>query len=268
MPADETRMPIGRFAASVRLSVKALRHYDELGLLRPAVVDPRTGYRYYARSQARDAVMIAMLRELELPLAVVREALAATPEELKPLLDREARRLERELAQRGRALRSLQRIARAGRLAPYVVQVRREAPLAVARLTIETTPEALVPESTAAVYRLLDALRGAGWVECGPVLCVNEAPDDEGRQRVHACAAVEAGFAPPRGIERATLPGGDVAWLVHEGPFEELGLAHHALHAWVQEQGHAATGPVREIYRNDPAEVAEEALLTEVCLPI
>jgi membrane-associated phospholipid phosphatase len=61
-------MPIGRFAASVRLSVKALRHYDELGLLEPACVDAATGYRYYAPAQAREALLIGMLRELELPL--------------------------------------------------------------------------------------------------------------------------------------------------------------------------------------------------------
>ena len=39
-------LPIGRFARATRLSVKALRHYDELGLLRPAFVDPSSGYRY------------------------------------------------------------------------------------------------------------------------------------------------------------------------------------------------------------------------------
>jgi Predicted transcriptional regulators len=51
-------MPIGKFARACRLSVKALRHYDEERLLRPAHVDERTGYRYYTREQVRDAVTI------------------------------------------------------------------------------------------------------------------------------------------------------------------------------------------------------------------
>ena len=55
-------MPIGRFARACRLSVKALRHYDEEQLLRPAHIDERTGYRYYTREQVRDAVTIGMLR--------------------------------------------------------------------------------------------------------------------------------------------------------------------------------------------------------------
>jgi DNA-binding transcriptional MerR regulator len=55
-------MPICKFARACRLSVKALRHYDEERLLRPAHVDERTGYRYYTQDQVRDAVTIGMLR--------------------------------------------------------------------------------------------------------------------------------------------------------------------------------------------------------------
>ncbi|HEY6558187.1 MAG TPA: GyrI-like domain-containing protein [Polyangiaceae bacterium] len=49
---------------------------------------------------------------------------------------------------------------------------------------------------------------------------------------------------------------------------EELGLAHHALHAWAQEHEHAQAGDVREIYLNDPATVPPEELVTEVLLPV
>src|SRR5882724_4024188 len=61
-------MSIGRFARLTGLSVKALRHYDELGLLRPAAVDPETGYRSYSSAQLARAEAIRMLRRLELPL--------------------------------------------------------------------------------------------------------------------------------------------------------------------------------------------------------
>jgi DNA-binding transcriptional MerR regulator len=61
-------MPIGRFARVTGLTVKALRHYDEVGLLRPAAVDPETGYRSYSSDQVRRAETIRMLRRLELPL--------------------------------------------------------------------------------------------------------------------------------------------------------------------------------------------------------
>ena len=61
-------MSIGRFARLTGLTVKALRHYDELGLLRPASVDAETGYRSYGAEQVHRAETIRALRRLELPL--------------------------------------------------------------------------------------------------------------------------------------------------------------------------------------------------------
>jgi DNA-binding transcriptional MerR regulator len=61
-------MTIGRFARVTGLTVKALRHYDDVGLLRPAAVAPQTGYRSYSSGQVRAAERIRMLRRLELPL--------------------------------------------------------------------------------------------------------------------------------------------------------------------------------------------------------
>jgi hypothetical protein len=53
---DEALLPIGQFARLGRLSIKQLRHHDELGLLVPAYVDEHTGYRYHRHEQARCAV--------------------------------------------------------------------------------------------------------------------------------------------------------------------------------------------------------------------
>ncbi|MFF1447284.1 MerR family transcriptional regulator [Streptomyces sp. NPDC058274] len=71
---------IGAFAKACRLSPKALRLYDELALLRPARVDPVTGYRYYAIGQLEQARLVAWLRRLGLPLARIRQVCAMTPE--------------------------------------------------------------------------------------------------------------------------------------------------------------------------------------------
>ena len=80
-------MPIGRFSRLTGLTVKALRHYDELGLLRPAAVDPETGYRSYSSDQVSRAETIRTLRRLELPLDDVATILATDdPAVLKRLL--------------------------------------------------------------------------------------------------------------------------------------------------------------------------------------
>jgi serine/threonine protein phosphatase PrpC len=72
-------MTIGAFSKACRLSPKALRLYDELELLRPARVDPETGYRYYAPEQLEQARLVAWLRRLGMPLAEIREVRALPP---------------------------------------------------------------------------------------------------------------------------------------------------------------------------------------------
>src|SRR5918997_1524812 len=68
-------LTIGRFAQLSGLSVKALRHYDDMGLLAPAHVDPESGYRWYQGSQARSGAIISVLRSMGVPLDVVRRVL-------------------------------------------------------------------------------------------------------------------------------------------------------------------------------------------------
>ncbi len=92
---DDDLLPIGRFARLAGLSVGALRHYDELGVLTPAVVDPETSYRRYRSSQLEDARTIARLRELEVPLEEIRDVLAADdPAERARRLDAHRARIE------------------------------------------------------------------------------------------------------------------------------------------------------------------------------
>src|SRR5919206_2487735 len=79
-------LTIGRFADATGLTVKALRHYDAIGLLQPAHVDPTTGYRYYDTGQVEDAVAIRRLRALELPLEEIRTLLEADGETLRDRL--------------------------------------------------------------------------------------------------------------------------------------------------------------------------------------
>ncbi|WP_440578187.1 MerR family transcriptional regulator [Streptomyces sp. AC154] len=75
-PPEAALITIGAFARLSRLSAKALRRYDELGLLEPALVDPVNGYRYYDPAQARTARLVAWLRRIGMPLARITEVIA------------------------------------------------------------------------------------------------------------------------------------------------------------------------------------------------
>jgi DNA-binding transcriptional MerR regulator len=93
MTSDDL-IPIGRFARTVGLSIGALRHYDELDLLRPADVDPDTGYRRYRVDQVHDAMAIRRLRDLEVPIEEIREIVRADdPAERRRLLERHRARV-------------------------------------------------------------------------------------------------------------------------------------------------------------------------------
>ncbi|MGW3009311.1 MerR family transcriptional regulator [Streptomyces sp. NPDC001219] len=77
---NDALLTIGAFARASRLSPKALRLYDELGLLPPARVDPHSGYRHYAPAQLERARLVAWLRRLGMPLARIREVCALAPD--------------------------------------------------------------------------------------------------------------------------------------------------------------------------------------------
>ena len=72
-------MTIGAFAERTRLSRKALRLYDRLGLLPPARTDPGSGYRFYSEDQVASARLVALLRRLGMPLAVIADITARPP---------------------------------------------------------------------------------------------------------------------------------------------------------------------------------------------
>lgn len=130
-PVDDDLLPIGRFARLTGLSIGALRHYDELDLIRPAEVDRFTGYRRYRREQVETARAIARLRDLEVPLDEIRVVLAADdPAEWRRRVAEHRARIEARINRLQRVLHVLGQLS-AGR-EPLVSDTAATAP---------TTPE-------------------------------------------------------------------------------------------------------------------------------
>lgn len=90
---------IGALARESGLPISALRFYDAAGVLRPAFVDPATGYRWYTTDQCDQARLVARLRRVEMPVADICDVLAARhdPASAQALLDRHLERLENDL---------------------------------------------------------------------------------------------------------------------------------------------------------------------------
>jgi DNA-binding transcriptional MerR regulator len=104
----QERLTIGAFARLTGLSAKALRHYDALGLLRPAAVEAN-GYRAYDRDQIETGRRIRRLRDLDVPLEEIR-AVLDDPSQAPKRLDAYAREVEADLFRRQRILHRLRNL--------------------------------------------------------------------------------------------------------------------------------------------------------------
>lgn len=102
-------LQIGEFSRLSRISVRMLRHYDQVGLLKPAEQDAQTGYRRYAVSQLAEANRITVLRDLGFPIREIGRLAHADDGELARALDDRARELEESIGREQRRLADLRR---------------------------------------------------------------------------------------------------------------------------------------------------------------
>lgn len=268
----ENLVPIGRFSRMTRLSIKALRRYDELGLLEPAVVDPLSSYRYYTYSQANRAEAIRTLRGLDMPLEQIRELLESDdPEIVGKLLELHRGELAERLERHRRMLAFIERlIERKEGVMPYEVQVK-EIPAQHAAIVRRHASSATIGQEIMQGFGLLgEAIGRAGVPMSGPpFLVMHDVIDEETEGEFELGFPLAVPFEGGGEVQGVELPATTVAWTLHHGPYDEVGPAYHTLTGWIQEHGHEITGPPREVYLTDPSETPDPTdYLTEVQFPI
>jgi len=92
--------------------------------------------------------------------------------------------------------------------------------------------------------------------------------DKEGNADIEVAVPVAGEVAGTDEIKRYELPGGKMAKTVHRGPYQDCGPTYESLFKWLEENGKQLTGPIREVYLNDPQEVPPAELLTEIYAPV
>jgi effector-binding domain-containing protein len=265
-------LPIGRFSRMSRLSIKALRLYDEQALLLPSWVDPASGYRYYRAAQARHAEAIRILRMVDMPLEEIREVLAEDdPALITKRLAMHRERLAARLADQERMLRFLEGlIDRGGTIVPYDIDIKHAPEQQVASVSMRTTLATISASIGEGFAVLMGALADAATPPVGaPFIIYHEVIDEQTEGDVELCIPVTAAVAGSHGhVEFKVIPGAMVAATTHRGPYDEISPAYHTVTGWIQDHGHQIAGPPREIYLNDPQSVLPDDLLTEVQFPI
>lgn len=269
---NEQLVPIGRFATTTRLSVKALRHYDEIGLLQPAHVDPDSGYRYYALGQANRAEAIRVLRGVDMPLEQIAEVLQAidgSPDVVRKVLDEHRRHLSDELDRHRRMLAFLERLLTDEEtLMSYDITVQTLPATTIASVREHTSLEEIGTALEAGFGRVFGALAQRGQSPAGaPLVIYHEmSADDPGEIEIAIPCAGRDDL--DQGVAVRTLDEVDAAVTIHHGPYVQIAPAYHALTTWMAEHGHEAAGPPREVYITDPEQVPEDKLQTRIEWPI
>lgn len=242
---------IGDFSRLTQVTVKALRHYDRLGLLKPDRIDPASGYRYYTGAQVPRLNRIRVLKDLGFSLEQIGHLLDAdlSPAQLRGML------LAKQQEVRDQVATEQQRLER---IEAHLRQIEREPPgdrhvVTLKRITAQRVAslQAILPAYPAVgalfgelhAYQHRHGLHATAWTALWP---------DGGycESGIHAEATfTTADPLPPHArIRGRTLPGVEtMASVRHHGPMSTVGEAHLALLGWIEANGYRLAGPTRTL---------------------
>jgi len=250
---------IGAFARVAQVSVRTLHHYDDVGLLPPAHVDPQTGYRWYRAEQLPRLNRILALRDLGLPLTEVRRVVddEVSVDELRGMLrlrQAEARdRMAKEADRLTRVEARLREMELDGWIGEYDVVVKALGAAHVA--LVDTTAPSFGNATLGPIFdslfgELFGELNRAGVGITGPHLALYEPSDDPAAPiTVMAAVPIDDGDVSPGRVRVVDLPSvARAAVTVHRGSMARVEDGYRALLRWADETGEQIDGYSREVY--------------------
>ena len=270
---EDPLLSIGVFARRSRLSMKALRLYDRLGLLAPAQVDSDTGYRRYRESQLATARLVVMLRRLDMPLAQVAEIVAAPAAHGAELVEAHWASVERRTAgQRELAAHVRARLLGAEAGAQQLdVRVRDVPEQRVLTEQGHMQVDKLSAWIGAALGRLVGAAGSVGGV-VGPVFVVYHGEVNEDSDGpVEACVPVGPEAEDPVDLPLRREPQHREAFVrlrKAQVEFPQILSAFDGVAQWISTQGLGIAASPREIYFTDFKAAAPGDEVCDVAFPL
>jgi DNA-binding transcriptional MerR regulator len=273
MPDDDL-LTSGDFSRRSRLSAKALRLYEQQGLLVPDEVDATNRYRRYRAGRLADARLIVWLRRLDMPLADVAGVLAAPPAEREALVaaywdEAEARfAAQRWLAARVREEVSGHEGART--MTQHILT--RDVPASLV-LTEQrhVTPEELPTWISQAMTRLLAAAARAGGPTANPFVVYHGEINHESDGPAEVCIPIDSARAAATGAPTRQEPAHREAYLritKAQVEFPQILSAYDAVGHWLGDNGHTATLPPREVYFADWDAAGPDDEVCDIAFPM
>jgi DNA-binding transcriptional MerR regulator/predicted transcriptional regulator YdeE len=266
---------IGDFSKLSRVSIKTLRYYDEMGLLKPVNIDCSTGYRYYAASQLPRLNRILALKDLGFSLQQVGQVLneGVSSEQLHGMLRLKRAELQQQIAEEQERLARIEArlntIDMEDAMSDYDVILKQVDAQLVAgvRDTLASYPE---------VGRLFDEVYGHlarsgvnGLSLTGAAIwhdSEHKTSDIDGEAVVYLKQPIRAGER----VRVYELPAATMASVIHKGAFNQFMQPYEALWRWVEANGYTVVGPNREIYLeiSQPVRLDDDSYVTEIQFPV
>jgi effector-binding domain-containing protein len=263
---------IGEFSRMSRLSVKALRLYDEQGILRPGYTDPRSGYRYYSSAQLPEANLIRMLRTMEMPLDRIRAfQRSETTGERKALLETHRSKIEQRLYDYRQIIDSIERAMNGKEDAmERKIEIKELADQPVVGTRFRTSISNIGADIGKGYGAIFGYIGKSGAVPAGPPFAIYYGEEfNEDDIDMELCVPVSQVLPGEGEVVGRMLAGGKVASTLHAGSYQNVGEAYQALMTWMSENGYRAAGPPREVYLTDPNSVKDPSEnRTEVVFPV
>ena len=267
-------LKIGDFSRLSRVSVKALRYYDEIDLLKPVKVDRFTGYRYYSVDQLPRLNRIIVLKNLGLSLEEVSALLVnnLSIDHIKQLLNvkqAEIReRLQEDQRRLGQVEEWLRQIEKEGIMPEYQVVIKKVEPTIIASIRDVLPAYSHIGQLFEEIFNYLGSKGGK---PAGPVMFISHDPEyKEENVDVEAGVPLSEAISGSGRIGVYELPGMEhAACTIYKGSYEGIGEAYEAIMSWIESNSYQITGPDRDIYLTSPADTSDPAsYVTEIQFPV
>jgi DNA-binding transcriptional MerR regulator len=244
---------IGEFSKLSRVSVRMLRHYDQLGLLEPSHVDPATSYRYYTADQLPRLNRILALRDLGFSLEQIADMLAEDLPAGQLLGMLKLKRAEVEQQVLAERLRMERLEARISQMTDQTNTDRDDIVVRAIEPMLAATRREVAPDDDRITYMFEQLERYVARFQARadkPPMSIYHDPEYRD-ENIDAEVVVPLKFAIPgtdsiRVIELQRIA--QAACVVHKGSYGSLYQAYNALLGWIESNGFRMTGPIREVY--------------------
>ncbi|MBI5961699.1 MAG: MerR family transcriptional regulator [Chloroflexi bacterium] len=270
---------IGDFSRLTQVSIKALRYYDEIGLLKPAHIDRFTNYRYYTAEQLPRLNRILALKDLGLSLEQITDLIQTdlAPARLRDILQQKQAEIQRQLTEER---------ARLARVEARLRQIEREGQAPAYDVVVKTVPAQRVAAIRAVVPTYADGGRLFGdlfgYLQACGIDPLSTTPwmslyHDEGFRERDVDVTVTAPLdrialaLPDRDpVQVIDLPGAEIMLsVIYRGPYEDQAPAYAALLMHIQAHDYCVSGPNRQIYLQGPGPQLDPAdYVTEIQFPV